>query len=103
MNLEPVQSKQLTQIEHLTKQLLLALSESELGDDVTTQELVVLAIETGNERKLRSRAEVAQQAKDTANRLNTWENEGGNTGVQSPGRPLERLHRDTSGNRRARH
>jgi hypothetical protein len=83
MNLETVQVKHLTLIEELTKELLLVLSSSELGDDTINKELAVLAIEISNERQLRLKADAAhavQQARDSANLLPNWDNEGGAAG-----------------------
>jgi hypothetical protein len=77
MNLETVQAKHLTQIEELTKQLLMVLSSTELGDDSINKELAVLAIEIGNERQLRLKADAAQQARESANLLPNWDDEGG--------------------------
>ena len=94
MNLEAVQTKHLNQIEDLAKQLLLVLSNSEWDDHALSQELTVLAIESSNERQLRSKSDADQQAKDASSRLNTWENEDGNTNVETPGRPLNRLRGD---------
>ena len=81
MTFKMIKSKQLNQIEQLAKQLLLVLSASEVGDQAIFQDLTVLAIETHHEQQLRSTADANEQAKDATHHLNTWESEGGNTGV----------------------
>jgi hypothetical protein len=79
MNFKTMNVKQLNQIEHLAKKLLLTLDELELVDENLNQDLTVLAIETHNEQKLRLMLDTAQRFQETANKLNIWENEGGHT------------------------
>ena len=88
MILGTVNNKQLSQIESLAKQLLLTLSESEWEDTIMCEDLAVLALDARNEQRLRSQADALQEAHDASDRLNTWENEGGNVGGQSLYHPL---------------
>jgi hypothetical protein len=102
MNLASVQNKHLNQIEDLAKHLLIALSQVEWESEALSEELTVLAIETSDERKLRAKSDAEQPAKDASNLVSAWENEGGNTNVQTPALSLNQLQGDIRGHAHSR-
>jgi hypothetical protein len=91
MSLKTIQSRQLNQIEHLAKHLLLALTEAKLGDKRLYEDLSTLSIEIRHEQQLRTQDYLTQRVHDMADKLNIWENEGGNTGIQPKIRPTALL------------